>query len=429
LSSRELASLTRRGNEVLNIHLGLHRISAVMEALGNPHTNLAVLHIAGTNGKGSVAAMSESILRQAGWRTGLYTSPHLVRLQERIRVAGRNIPFRRLKSLVMRIDRLERTLLKRKLLDRPLSYFECITACALLHFAETKVDVAVIEVGLGGLLDATNIVRSRACIITGISYDHQNILGSRLTEIAREKAGIIKLNTPVISGCRAPAARQIVQRKARSHDAPLIDIDRDCSLQILAQRRGRCIVDLTTPRRHYRHLRLALAGTHQARNAALAVTALEYMQLPMRVADVRRGLARTEWPGRLQEIRSRRRTLLEGAHNPEGAQLLRSFLLEQKETEIHLVFGAMRDKDFRKMGACLFPLARSIHLAAPANARAADPELVASSNPSQKAKMHIHKSSREALSAAWRECPPNGLVVVTGSLYLIGELLPMVHKG
>lgn len=387
------------------------------------------MHIAGTNGKGSVAAMSESILRHGGLRTALYTSPDLVRVEERICVAGRPISPRRFASMVDRIRRVESELLRRRRIDRILTYFEFITAGAFLHFVEEKIDIAVVEVGLGGALDATNVVRPRACVITGISYDHQNLLGNTLAEIAGEKAGIIKQGVPVVSGCRPMEARRVIRRKARLADAPLLEIDKDCVLKIVDDRRGFCTIDLETPRRSYRRLRLSLAGEYQARNAALAVSAVESIEdLPVTRTAVRLGLSRTRWPGRLDEYRAGRRTLLEGAHNPEGAAQLREFLLKRNEPEVHLVFGAVRDKDIRKMSGLLFPLARSIHLTPLRNSRSASAEDIAALQPRFRNRIELHADSRAALESAWNRCPRKGLVVVTGSLYLVGELLPFVQQ-
>lgn len=411
------------------IHLGLHRTRALMDALGNPHEQIPSLHIAGTNGKGSVAAMAESILRQGGLRTGLYTSPHLVRLEERIQIGGRSLASRDFAALATRIRNKEAAVLRKKLLDRPLTYFEFLTCCALLCFAEKEVDVAIIEVGLGGMLDATNIILPRASVITGISYDHENLLGHSLTEIAREKAGIIKPGIPVISGCKSVPAQRVIRAAARTAAAPLLEIDRHCTLRITGEDRGRIIFDLQTPQRELRRLRLSLPGEHQARNAALAIAAVDSLSLPrLRTSDIRRGLCATRWPGRLEQFRAGRRTLLEGAHNPEGAELLASFLTGQKETEVHLVFGALRDKDIRKMGAFLFPSAQSIHLTPLANARSADPTEVAAIHKSFQPKMSQHRNSQDALQAAWKQCSPHGLVVVTGSLYLLGEVLPLIRK-
>jgi len=421
--------LSRRGNEVRGIHLGLHRIATMMEALGSPHLRSAVLHIAGTNGKGSVAAMSESILRAAGWKTGLYTSPHLERIEERIRVSGGEITARRFAALATQVYEKEEELRASKRLDIPLTYFEFLTACAFLHFACEKVDIAVIEVGLGGRLDATNIVSPQACIITGISFDHQDLLGSTLAEIAAEKAGIIKSGVPVISGCRAPEAKRVIRDRARLLAAPLFEIGRDCCVHVVGKGGAAVTIDLETPQRSYRRLSLALAGLHQAWNAAMAVAGVEALgAFSVSVADVRRGLARTRWPGRLDEHRSRRRTLLEGAHNEEGAQALRNHVLRRENCEIHLVFGALHDKDVRKMGELLFPLARSIHLTPVANSRSADPAAIAAAQPRFRTRMRTHPNARAALLAAWDECPDGGLVVVTGSLYLVGELLPLIRS-
>lgn len=426
---RLLSLLAERGNEVHGMHLGLHRIAAMMEALDNPHERYPVLHIAGTNGKGSVAAMSESILRAAGWKTGLYTSPHLERLQERIRVRGRDIPVRKFAAIAGRILGKEEEMIAHHALDIRLTFFEFLTACAFLHFAEEKVDVAVIEVGLGGRLDATNIVHPQACIITGISFDHQDLLGRTLEKIAREKAGIIKARTPVISGCRAPAAQRVIRTRARRLGAPLTEIDRDFLIQVTAERGPFFTIDLQTLKHVVRRLTLSLAGLHQVRNAAMAVAGVEALEsLAVTNAHIRRGLARTRWRGRLDEYRAKRRTLLEGAHNPEGVQALRDYLLKYEKGEIHLVLGALQDKDIGEIGRLLFPLAQSIHLTPVANSRTADPAMIAARHPRFRGRLQLHPDAGTALRAAWKACPPRGLVVATGSLYLVGELLPLVRS-
>ncbi len=423
-----LQLLSLRGNEVSGIHLGLHRIAAVMAALGNPQDKFVSLHIAGTNGKGSVAAMSESILRAGGWKTGLYTSPHLERLEERIRVLGNNIPARRLAAVATLVFAKEEELFARRALDMRLTYFEFVTACAFLFFAKEKIDVAVVEVGLGGRLDATNIIRPRACVITGISFDHQDLLGSTLAEIAAEKAGIIKDGVPVISGCRPLEARRVIRARAREKRAALVEIDRQCRIHVTSERGAAVTIDVNTPKQSYRRLSLALAGLHQARNAALAIAGVEAIEsFPVLQADVRRGIATTVWPGRMDEYAYPRRTLFEGAHNEEGARALRNHLLRCEDCELHLVFGTLRDKDFNKMGTLLFPLARRIHLAPVANSRSANPADIAAAHPRLSSRIRIHGDARTALQAAWETCPRPGLVVVTGSLYLVGELLPLAR--
>jgi dihydrofolate synthase/folylpolyglutamate synthase len=290
-------------------------------------------------------------------------------------------------------------------------------------------DTSIIEVGLGGMLDATNIILPQVSVITGVSYDHQNLLGHSLAAIAREKAGIIKPGVPVISGCKSTPAQRVIRAAARAAAAPLAEIDRDCTIRVTGEDRGRSIFDFKTPQREFRRLRVSLPGEHQTRNAALAIAAVDSLKLPrMRTAVIRQGLYATRWPGRLEQFRACRRTLLEGAHNPEGAELLASFLASQKESEVHLVFGALRDKDIRKMGAALFPSARSIHLTPLANSRSADPFEVAAIHKTFWSKMSLHRNSVDALRAAWKQCSPQGLVVVTGSLYLLGEVLPLIRK-
>jgi dihydrofolate synthase/folylpolyglutamate synthase len=421
--------LACRGNEVQGMHLGLHRMVRILAELGNPHRSFPVLHIAGTNGKGSVAAMSESILRQAGWRTGLYTSPHLLKVEERIRVDNRVIGARMLGSVAGRVAAAEEALLLSGQMDRPLTYFEFLTACAFDHFAARAVEIAIVEVGLGGRLDATNVVRPQVCVITGVSYDHRQILGNTIHDIAFEKAGIIKPGAQVISGCRSRAARITIAQVARERGAPLFEVSRDFEIEILRRTRGRCTINLVTPSRSYRHLHLGLAGSHQAWNAAMAVGAVEALQgVTIKRPDVRRGLATSAWLGRMDCYRARRRTLLDGAHNPEGADVLRNFLLDQNEEEIHLVFGVMGDKDAAGMGSCLFPLANRIHLTPVASPRSMQPGDLAARFPSVRRRMHLHSCALDALLAAWKGCPRSGLVVVTGSLYLIGELLETVRN-
>lgn len=426
--SETLQYLASKGNEVQMMNLGLHRTRAMMEALGNPQDKYPAIHIAGTNGKGSVAAMSESILRHAGFVTGLYTSPHLVRVEERIRVNGQRISGRRFASLATRIRKTEELLLDKKILDRPLTTFEFLTCTAFLHFAGAKVEIAIFEVGLGGKLDATNIIHPLVSVITGVSLDHQNYLGRTLTKIAGEKAGIIKAGVPTISGCRTPAARRVISAQAKAVRAPLVEAFRECVVGNKRQLRGRFCFDLRTPKGRYKNLRLSLAGEHQVGNAMLAVLAIEALNsFPIKIGDIREGLAHAAWLGRLDEYRSRRRTLLDGAHNPEAAQLLRDFLIREKE--VHFVFGVVRDKNIREIGRAIFPLATSIHLTPLLNTRSAAPSEVAAMHKGYISRIRIHSNMHDALIAAWRECSLSGLVVVTGSLYLVGELLPFVQAG
>ncbi len=420
--------LAQRGNEVQGIHLGLHRMTAVMAALGNPHLSFPVLHVAGTNGKGSVAAMSASILCHAGWKTGLYTSPHLVRVEERIRVNGSEIRPRQFCVAAERVCQAEGRLLRSGAIDRPLTYFEVLTACAFSHFDSNHVDIAVVEVGLGGRLDATNVVQPRVCVITGVSYDHRDLLGNTLAEIAFEKAGIIKPGIPVLSGCHSRIGRQVIRRQARALGAPLRELDRDIKLSIASVKGTCCVMDLQTPRHRYARLRLGLAGPHQSRNAALSVAAVEILdQLPAGPRAIRAGLRRTMWPGRMDLYNARRRTLLDGAHNTDGVRMLRDFLRSVGSRQIYLVFGVLREKDVASMAGTLFPVAKEIHLARLRNSRGMEPDEIASKLPRFRSLIHLHQTALDALKSAWDRCTPEGLVVVTGSLYLVGELIEVVR--
>jgi len=414
---------------VQTMHLGLHRTEAVMKALNDPQTRYASIHIAGTNGKGSVAAMTESIMRHAGYRTGLFTSPHLVRVEERFRINGSQIHPRTFAVIATRVRETEAVLLKQKKLDRYLTTFEFLTCCALLYFAEKKVDIAVIEVGLGGKLDATNVIHPLVSVITRISYDHQNYLGNSLTKISGEKAGIIKKGVPVISGCRDRTPMRVIRSRAKKVQAQVLESFHACRIEIKGEPHRHCRIDLKTPLRKHRNLKLPLAGAYQAENAALAVLAVEALELfPVKVKDIHKGLASVRWPGRLDEYLSRRKTILDGAHNPDAAQRLRDYLTGRKEQEVHLVFGAVQDKNIRGIASRLFPMATSIHLTPLTNTRSASPDDVAAMAPRYRARITTHSDMRKALYAAWKQCSPHGLVVVTGSFYLVGELLPLVQR-
>lgn len=420
--------LIARGNEVQGIHLGLHRIRSVLHALGNPQLRFPAVHIAGTNGKGSVAAFTAGILHQAGYRTGLYTSPHLVQVEERIQIGGRRISCRQLARLLSHVAETESILLQVGNLDRRLTYFELMTACAFLHFAEQTIDVAVVEVGLGGALDATNVVVPAVSVITGISYDHQELLGGTLREIAREKAGIIKEGTPVVSGCRQREVRDVIRRAARRTSAPLYEIGRRFRIERSGQAL-RARFSVKTPLGWIRRLLPGLAGRHQARNAALATVAVMQLdRFPVTAAEIRRGLAKTRWPGRLEEFRKPSRTIVDGAHNEEGAAALGAYLRQLNAGDIDLVFAVLKDKDISGMVNRLFPTARRIHLAPLSNKRSADPWMVFALATRFGRRIRIYPDSKAALEAAWRESGRSGTVVVAGSLYLVGEILPLLRR-
>jgi len=406
--------------------LDLEAPRRLLERIGSPERGLRALHIAGTNGKGSTAAIAESILRRAGYRTGLYTSPHLVDFAERIRIDGRAIGRRDLARLVARVRPAVEEVSRDR---RRITFFEATTAMALLHFAEQKIDVAVIETGLGGRLDATNLVRPRACAITPIALEHQKQLGRTLGAIAREKAGILKEGVPVVSAPQPPAARAVLARRARALGIPLAILGRDFHARL----RPSGGFDYEGLGRSLQGLRCGLAGPHQAQNAAVALAACERLaERGLRIAldAMRRGVAASRWPGRLEVVRrtgqGRSRVVLDGAHNPAAARaLIQALRATFTYRRLLLVFGAMADKDHR---ALVRPLAREVVrtggmavATAPTFERSADPRSIGAILRTARARTEVIPSVPAAVDRAIRAAGDEDLVLVAGSLYLIGE--------
>lgn len=417
------------------IKLGLENITALCLALGNPQNSFLSIHVAGTNGKGSVSAMLEQILRKHGLRAGLYTSPHLVRIEERIRVDGRCIGAKRFLELLERLKAvIDRLMSEGKLLYHP-TYFEVLTALAFLEFAERQVDVAVLEVGMGGRFDATNVVRPLLSVITTIAKDHQQHLGSTLRRIAFEKAGIIKPGIPVVCGVRGGEALREIQRVARERNAPVTEVFGP----------GRAL-ETRTARGGYRFIytgengryafSLALAGRHQGANAATAIAATEVLSRiwrPLDKAKVLKAVRETRWEGRLETVRRRPLVLLDGAHNVEGVTALAAYVKEVIGRPVVLVFGAMKDKDLRAMTRVLFPIASAIVLTRVPYKRSATPEELLAAAPPFNGRVLLEPKTRKAVELALslskkgsgtrtkRTCPQSP-VVIAGSLFLIGEV-------
>ncbi len=388
-------------------------------ALGHPERRVPALHVAGTNGKGSVAAAVHAIARASGLSAGLYTSPHLVRPEERIRVDDEDIGRAAFAAL---IERLRATASETDLPRHP-SFFEMMTAAAFVAFADANVAVAVLETGLGGRLDATNVVAPSVTVITTVGLDHVKTLGGTLAAIAREKAGILKPGVPVVVGWMPPRAREVVLARASEVGAPVHRADDE--LEVRARRDGS--FDLVTPVRVHRGLRTALAGPHQRRNAALAVRAVELLAergVAFDLAAVGPGLASVRWPGRMETIVAGGvRFLLDGAHNPDGARALARALRERGGGPAVLVFGMSEGRRATELLAPLRPHVGAVLLAHAEIAKAIPPERI-----------------RAELAAAWPdlacECVPDvalaleraaaiagrgGDALVAGSLYLVGD--------
>lgn len=382
----------------LAIRFGLERMVRALGALGRPDRAYPILHVGGTNGKGSTCAMAAAALRAAGHRVGLYTSPHLSAFEERIQVQGTAIPERTLAALVEEV-RAACPWHDAAPSGERLTYFEFATLLGLLHFARERVGVAVVEVGLGGRLDATNAVLPRVTAIARVGLDHTQLLGETVEAIAREKAGIFKAGIPaVVHGEQPPGALRVLRSEAERRGAPL---------QVAP-------ADFPGP--------IALRGAHQRANAGLAAAALALLDRagvavpPEAVAE---GIATARWPGRLEEVGG---VLLDGAHNPDGAAALASALPElYPGRPVELVFGVLSDKDHAAMLAALAPAVRRFHLVAPASPRARPPAELRPLAEAGGAPAHVHPSLAEAVACARAAASDGGIACVAGSLYLVGE--------
>ena len=369
------------------IKLGLDNIRSLLKALGDPHEHLPFLHVAGTNGKGSVCAMLDAMLRAAGHNAGLYTSPHLIDFRERIRVGGKKIP----REAVSRgLETLRRVAVG---WDHSPTFFEFATALAFRHFAESGCEFVVLETGMGGRLDATNAVIPVVSVITPIALDHTRWLGKTVAEVAEEKAGIIKPSVPVVSAPQEPAAAEVIARRAK---------ELGCSLTLVEAA--------------WDGVELGLQGRHQRKNAALAIAALRAAGLHISDDAIAQGLRDVRWPGRFQMLEER--FVLDGCHNPHAAeQLLFNWRDVFGTEEADVIFGALADKDYPRMLQILAPITREVLLVPVRSERAAAPAILASACP----KPHrIFAGAKEALAAS------KGRTLITGSLFLVGEILELL---
>lgn len=415
------------GHEGRALKWDLNNTRAVLERLAHPERSWPSVHIAGTNGKGSVAAMLEAMLRAAGYRTGLYTSPHLVRINERIRVNSAEIADPEFAAAFAAVEPEIEALLVRGALPGHPSYFETLTAMAFSHFQQAGVEVAVLEVGMGGRLDATNVVTPRVCVITQIDFDHERYLGHSLEQIAGEKAGIIKPGVPVVSAPQSGAAQEVIRERAAALGAPLVEIDSAYRVEKLQLADlGRYQFELVADADFRLPLAPVLRGRVQIRNAVTAVAAarlLDAQGLPLTPEAIARGIAEVRWPGRLEHVGHSPDIFLDGAHNPAAMRELVSFWDEHcRGRKIHLVFGAMRDKAVGEIADLLFPRAASLILTQANSPRAASVAALARLAQTLNASVLVEPDPERALARACALAGPTDMVFVTGSLYLVGEV-------
>ena len=413
------------GLEQFGIKFGLDNISSIVERLGHPERAFRAIHIAGTNGKGSVTAMVDAALRAAGHRSGRYTSPHLIELGERFVVDGRPVAEAMMIEAVSTVREATLSLQRDGSLPSQPTFFEATTAVAFELFRRTGIDTAVLEVGLGGRLDATNVVSPVVTAITSIALDHQLYLGPTLRHIAIEKAGIIKPGVPVIVGEMDPDAYVAIEEIARARGSELVRAEEGVSVSRIAS-----TIRLRTPCHDYGEVTLGLRGAHQMRNAVVAVRVLETLNargVAVPPEAVVTGLTQPEWPGRLdlRRLPDGREALLDAAHNPAGAAALASYLRESSPERLPLVFAAMRDKDIEDMLGALLPAVDRIVLTRASNPRSEDPgrmaALVTKVAPGHP--MTIARTPASALADAWRSAPR---IVVAGSIFLLGDVMKAI---
>jgi dihydrofolate synthase / folylpolyglutamate synthase len=403
--NQALSYLLSLGHETLTIKLGLANTETLLAALGNPHKQFPAVQIAGTNGKGSTAVMLDSICREAAIRTGLFTSPHLISITERISVNGGQVSEADFARFTAQVKQTAEELVKQGKLETLPTFFEQVTAIALLAFREAKVDLAILETGLGGRLDSTTAARAAIVAITSIAMDHEEYLGHSLAEIAAEKAAIIR---PGVVAIIAPQAEEVLDVIVRQGEAAGVE------------------PKFVEPSRH-ESISIGLRGRHQIANAATAIALAEALRekgFAIPRAAIIEGVATARHPGRLELWEGPPRILFDGAHNPAAARALRDYLDEFVTQPITMIFGAMRDKALTEMAAVLLPVADHLILTEMDNPRAASLDVLNLAVPGDFDLQQIHQASSadEAVRIAKELTPANGLICVTGSLYLVGAV-------
>jgi dihydrofolate synthase/folylpolyglutamate synthase len=415
------------------IKLALSNSVALMEIMGNPHRKFPTVHIAGTNGKGSTAAFAASMLRAAGYRTGLYTSPHLVDFTERIRVDNAPITEAKVVSLAQRVREGYQQPSTRGAEALNPTFFEVTTAMAFTYFAEEGVDIAVIETGMGGRLDSTNVITPLVSVITNIDLEHAEFLGTTLEQIAFEKAGIIKEGVPVVTGAVQPEVVRIIEREAAKRRAPVFRLGKNFHVEpgSPGTRRSFAYRGL---KKSYEGLAISLIGRYQMDNAGLALAAIECLRnagLPVDEAAIRSGLEQARWEGRLERVWQKPDLYLDGAHNPASARMLARAVGEMKRSyrRLVLVIGILGDKDYRGIMTELAPLADHVIVTRPEYSRALDLEALAAQARTMHRSVATAETVSKAIAMVREEAGEEDLVLITGSLYVVGEARAAVVDG
>ncbi len=423
----------------------IYRITTFLKSINSPQKNLKAIHVAGTNGKGSICAFIAYILREAGFSAGLYTSPHLSSFRERIRILSAAHP-QKIESVfegsISQNDFLKIFSSLKPRLEKfnaqsrygSLTFFEVLTIIALIYFKSKRTDFVVLETGLGGRLDATNVIRPLVCVISPIGYEHQDFLGKSLKEIATEKVGIIKKrkNLVTVSASQQRLVRETIENRCRNLGVGLMQLGKDISFKENRSNLREQSFDLATGRNHYKNLSTKMLGRHQLINASLAVAAIEELNnFDVKISEdcIRRGLVATSWPGRLELIASSPDILLDGAHNKDAAKVLvRSLKLHFPNKIKHVILGISKDKNIVELTKQIATVADHIIVTRSENARAAKTsylietlEKIRSIQP-REFSLSACEDYRQAIDLTKKRAKDNELIVVTGSIFLIGNV-------
>ena len=396
------------------IKLGLSTIRRILKELGNPQDHFACIHVAGTNGKGSIASGIASILKAAGYRTGLYTSPHLVTFNERISIDGRHISNARVVAAYKAVKNVHYG-------SREPTFFEFATAMALYDFDREGIDWAVIETGMGGRLDATNIVRPVISIISNLSLEHQDYLGNTLAQIAAEKGGIIKDGVPVVTGVRPAGALSVLNDIAAAKSAPVLRLGKDFRVR---RKSGNTFTYFGMQNR-WPDMQTRLMGRHQVDNAAISLAACELLNrsgASISEENCRQGLLSLHWPGRLEIVSESPRIILDGAHNLVAAQNLAAFLARETDKRpITMVIGILDDKPYKAMLSALVPVTQKVIFTRPKIDRGLPPETLYAEAKQYGKEMTLLPDVQQAVQQAVNQAAPDDIICVAGSLYVVGE--------
>jgi dihydrofolate synthase/folylpolyglutamate synthase len=400
------------------IKFGLSTTSHLLKTFGNPHVGRTYVHIAGTNGKGSVAAMVEAILLEAGLRVGFYSSPHLVRFTERFRINGKEIRPEKAAAVAGEVMGA---------IDQksPPTFFEVVTVMALMVFAREETDIAIMEVGMGGRLDATNVITPTVTVITNIALEHQFFLGRRLIDIAREKGGIIKPGVDLVTGATQPPVVERLEVICEEKHAPFWRLGRD-----IRYRTKGLMLDYYGFDKRYKALEVGLLGRHQHRNAALALAVIELLErkgFSFTEKAIRQGLQHPHWPGRMHVVAKDPLVMLDGAHNPAAVRHLADSVMRHfPHRRLIVVLGVMGDKDIGKIVQSIVPIADHVIYTRPEYHRAADPEVLMAKAAPWRKSGEVQPSVARALHKAKKMADPEDMILVTGSLFTVGEALSIV---